>query len=57
MPGHNESCSSQKTSRPILAEGGVPTPGEGARVGQVWKKNPDNWPEGRQQPGRTGLYK
>ena len=57
MPGHNESCSSQKPSRPILAEGCVHTPGEGARVGQVWKKNPDNWPEGRQQPGRTGLYK
>ena len=31
--------------------------GKGSRVGQVWKKKPDNWPKGRQRPGRTALYK
>ena len=29
---------------------------EDPRVGQVWKKKPDNWPKGRQRP-RTALYK
>ena len=32
------------------------SPGEGPRVGQVWKKNLDNWPEGRQGRKRTDLY-
>ena len=57
MPGHNESYSSQK---PLLE--GLPwlrdacTP-RGPRAGQVWKKEPDNWAEGRQRPRRTDLYK
>ncbi|CAM9637074.1 unnamed protein product, partial [Rangifer tarandus platyrhynchus] len=56
MLGHNESCSSQKPSlqdpswlRGACAPGGCP------RVGQVWKKKPDTWPEGRQRPRRTDL--
>ena len=32
-------------------------PGESYRVGQVWKMKTDDWPEGRQRPGRTALYK
>ena len=32
-------------------------PGKGSRVAQAWKKKPDNWPEGRQKPRRTDLYK
>ena len=32
-------------------------PGECPSVGQVWKKKPGNWPEGRQRPRRTALYK
>ena len=34
----------------------VHTLGEGPRVGQVWKKKLDNWPEARQRPRRTDLY-
>ena len=45
------------TLRSILAEGCMCTPVEGPRVGQVWKKKPDNWPEGRKKPGRNDLYK
>ena len=45
------------TSRSILAQGCMPTPGEGPRVGQVWEKKPDNWLEGRQTSGRTDPYK
>ena len=29
---------------------GLRVPVHPHRVGQVWKKNPDNWPEGRQNP-------
>lgn len=31
--------------------------GQGPRVGQVWRKKPNNWPEGRQRWGRTEVYK
>ena len=33
------------------------TPKEGRRVGQMWRKKPDTWPEERQRPRRTALYK
>ena len=32
-------------------------PGEGPRVGQLWQKKSDNWPEERQGPGRTAVCK
>ena len=31
--------------------------GEDPRLGQMWKKKQDNWPEGRHRPGRTALHK
>ena len=38
-----------------LGSGVCGYPGEGPRIGQVWKKKPDNWAERRQRPGRTAL--
>ena len=51
IPGHNESYSFQKPSLqdPSWLRG-VCTAREGPGVGQVWKRKPDNWPEGRQRP-------
>ena len=49
--------SSQKPWRSILAEGCMHTQGKGPRVGQLWRKKSDNWPEERQGPGRTAVCK
>ena len=58
VPGHSESCSSQKPSLwdPSWLRG-VCAPQKGPRVSQVWKKKPRIWPDGRQRPGRTDLCK
>ena len=45
------------TSRLNLAERCMCTPVEDPRVGQVWGKKPDNWPEGRHRLRRTDFYK
>ena len=37
------------TLKSILAEGCMCTLGEGPMTGQIWKKKPDTWPEGRQR--------
>ena len=37
------------TLKSILAEGCMCTLGEGSMIGQIWKKKPDTWPEGRQR--------
>ena len=54
MLGHNESCSTQK---PSLQDPSLSPQGRVSRVGQVWKRKTDDWPEGRPRPGRTALYK
>ena len=52
MPGHNESYSSQKTSRSILVEGRVCTPAEGPETNEPGEgTKQDNWPERREKPG------
>ena len=45
------------TSRSILVDRCMHISRESPKVGQVWGKKPENWPDGRQRPGRTALYK
>ena len=54
MPGHNESCSSQKSSLqdPSWLRGECAPRGRSQGRSDVGKK-PGNWPEGRQRPGRS----
>ena len=57
MPGRNESCSSRSVHLEIhLGWGMYVHPEEGPRMGLVWKKKADYWPEGRQRPRLTDLY-
>lgn len=56
MPGHIESCSSQKPSiRDPSWLGCRAHPGEGPRICQVWKNKQDRWPEGETKAWKNTL--